>query len=395
MNDQLDRDLETLDLKELPSAEQLELEFNVVIALCEPSRFDDDPELKRKAKNRAKQVTEAYERLKAFIASGYGNSKVDNDAEFKSENMPGHSNEEPDKLFEFIHWASVIIGIGLALLFTLAMGARTAPMSESYQTGIGLIFIGICVLPFLVVALYKVGLTFSSEKSSPRILKKYWINSFCPALVVFSLAMVGQGVLSYIEKTHPDRDEIKYKEETHIPEYETYESDIPFGVPTNVYDPINEGFVVKQGYPRIDGLPLLNNNTLIGIINKINKYDGTISITHITARDDEHVAITLQYDQLSIMRSRFAKSDLKLYDGNSIYFKCEETDNSIEIREGGDWKFSCLVDGKRMAYHPEMMDAIKDKPLVEYFEYISFSAERIEAITDPKWRAYHNQRLSR
>jgi len=309
-----------------------------------------------------------------------------------------------NRLFIIAHWTSVIIGIGLVLLLTLALGASRTPKPATYTESVGIMIVGACLLPFLVAGIYRIGLYLFYLKKLSISFRKYWINSFGPTLVAISIAALGYGILEYNKKTKGNPrppsvfDTIEnvngnkgvQNDSDNPPPYTTENL---FSTTVKVYDPINNKFIDKKGYPSIDGVLLKSNNELIGIVNNINRYDGSINITHIYDYNDHHFAKTLSYEQIDIRRSMFNKEDLKMYEGNIVTFKCHKTGDSIEVREGGDWKF--VVKSRRLSYHPNLIRAIKNKKLVELFSYISFGAERIKALSDPEWKSYHDKRLSK
>ena len=102
-----------------------------------------------------------------------------------------------NRLFIIAHWTSVIIGIGLVLLLTLALGANSTPKPANYTQSVGIMIVGACLLPGLVTGIYQVVLYLAYGNKLSISLRKYWINSLAPIIVIIIVAIIGFWILKF------------------------------------------------------------------------------------------------------------------------------------------------------------------------------------------------------
>ena len=102
------------------------------------------------------------------------------------------------RIFILGHWASVIVGMALVILVTLALGLKAnSPKPPNYeQLLFGLCALS-CALPFLITGIYRI-LIFVIGDINPVIrLRKYWLNSLAPTIVMIILLIVGYWITEY------------------------------------------------------------------------------------------------------------------------------------------------------------------------------------------------------
>ena len=102
------------------------------------------------------------------------------------------------RMFILGHWASVIVGMALVILVILALGLKAnSPKPPNYeQLLFGLCALS-CALPFLITGIYRIMMFVIGDINPVIRLRKYWLNSLAPTIVMIILLIVYKIVNPY------------------------------------------------------------------------------------------------------------------------------------------------------------------------------------------------------
>ena len=95
------------------------------------------------------------------------------------------------RLFSLLFWFTVCGGVCLLIGATLMLGFTTGPKPTHFNDFIGLLVLGTCAFPVLLLAVYRTFLYIIYGSKVAYKFKSHWQAAFVPTLLLSVLLIIG------------------------------------------------------------------------------------------------------------------------------------------------------------------------------------------------------------